>query len=46
LGLGGSGGSNGLISFHSSSVTHWRAIGRSPLRGPMTLISSSTSIEL
>jgi len=30
LGLGGSGGSNGAISFQSSSVTQWRAIG-SPL---------------
>ena len=29
FGLGGSSGNNGLTSFHSSSVTHWRAIGSS-----------------
>ena len=33
FGLGGSDASSGAISFHSSSLTHWRAIGNPPIQG-------------
>jgi hypothetical protein len=38
LGLGGSAGKSGLTCSQRPSLTHWRAIGVPPCKGPMTLI--------